>query len=122
MIFRCESRFLPINAGVKTKKRSSSARNLRLHFGVHSCFSSWNETLYSRWGHKQYFGEAQTSKCTSVAVAGLLLSLGTQSLLGGEAHFSLSGGRGTSSDLGSGVKSTRKLYSSKSFVTDKKTT
>ena len=30
-------------------------------------------------GHKQYFGEVQTSKCTSVAVAGLLLSSGTQS-------------------------------------------
>ena len=83
------------------KEKRSSARNLRLRLGVHSCFRPGSR-LYSRlrgrggggW-HKQFFGGAQAPKCTPVA-PGLLLSF--------EAQYSLTGTflvwRDTSSDLG----------------------
>ena len=67
-------------------QKKSSARNLRLRLGVHSYFSSWNETLLTFGGHKQYFGGAQALKCISVT-PGLLLSFGAQSSLGGNFSF-----------------------------------
>ena len=54
-IFLCGFWFFPTNSGMKTKKKSS-ARNLKLSFDVHLCFSSWIEMLLKLWGHKQYFG------------------------------------------------------------------
>ena len=44
----CGFRFLPTNSGVTTKKKFS-ARNLKLHLGVHLCFSSWNKITIA-WG------------------------------------------------------------------------
>ena len=84
-ILWCGSRFLPTNSGLKTKKKSS-ARNLRLRLCVHSCFSSWNETLLTFGGHKQYFGGAQALKCIPVT-PGLLLSFGAQFSLEGNFSF-----------------------------------
>ena len=57
-ILWCGYRLLPKNS--ELKKKRSSARNLRLCLGVHSCFSPWNETLLTLGGgggggHKQYF-------------------------------------------------------------------
>ena len=75
----------------------SSGRNLRLSLGVHSCFSSWNETLLKLEGAQAvfFFGGAQEPKCTPLG-PDLLLSFGAQSLLG--RHTSPVGG--TNCDLG----------------------
>ena len=56
-VFWSGSRLLSNNAGVKTKnKKRSSAQNLWLRRGVHSCFASWNKTLLALEGHEQYYG------------------------------------------------------------------
>ena len=80
-ILSCGSRFLPTNSGVKTKKKGSSARNLRLRLGVHSCFSSWNGTTHA-WGAQAVFWGAQTRKYAQVPLD-LLFSFEAQSSLGG---------------------------------------
>ena len=56
------------------QKKKSSAPSLRLSLGIHSCFSSWNGTLRTLGGHKQYFGGAQAPKCTPVAPGLFFLS------------------------------------------------
>ena len=86
----CGIRFLTTNSGIKTKVRSS-ARNLSLRLGGHSCSSNWNETLLTLWGHKQYFlGGGKAPKCTPVAfwrhnplLVGTVLASEAQAVIGG---------------------------------------
>ena len=80
------------------QKKRFSARNLRLSLRVHTCFSSWNENLFSLSGAQAVFRGVQAPKCTLVA-PGLLLYFRAQPLLVGT--FLAWGG--ISSDLGGSV-------------------
>ena len=92
----CGCRFLPTDSGVKTKKKDHCYKILGFAMTCTRIFVLKQKFAYARGGHKQYFWEAQASKCALVA-PGLLLYFGAQSSLG-EHNSRLEGG--TSSELG----------------------